>query len=79
MASKNTEMEKEKYDAKLKAFLEAYDKAIEPVTKEHQMRMVPILQYGEQGVLPVFGVQNYITPVSKDEKRDKSKTDGQSD
>ena len=53
---------------KMQAFLEAYDKAVQPVTQEHKMKMIPVIQATEHGILPVFGVQPVITVDKKDEK-----------
>jgi hypothetical protein len=52
---------------KLSAFLEAYDVAILDLAKIHKMKMIPIIQATETGILPVFGVQNVIEVDKRDE------------
>lgn len=58
------------------AFLNEYKDLVEPLNQKHNRRLVPIMNYTEQGAFPVFGIQKIIkeevTVQPADEKRKES-------
>ncbi len=63
-----------------KAFLEEYKELIEPLNQKHGRRLIPIMNYTEQGALPVFGIQRFIreevTVQPANEKREEPEANG---
>ena len=63
-----------------KAFLDEYKVLIEPLNEKYGRRLVPIMNYTEQGAYPVFGIQKIIkqevTVQPANEKREESETNG---
>jgi len=61
-----------------KKFLEEYKELVEPLNQKHLRRLVPIMNYTEQGAYPVFGIQRIIkeevTVQPANEKREEPET-----
>jgi len=61
-----------------KKFLEEYKELVEPLNQKHLRRLVPIMNYTEQGAFPVFGIQKIIkeevTVQPANEKREEPET-----
>lgn len=62
-----------------KAFLEEYKALVEPIQDKHGRRLVPIIQFSQTGIQPVFAIDRYkkieVQPANKNEKREEPKTD----
>jgi hypothetical protein len=63
-----------------KAFLEEYKNLVEPLNQKHGRRLIPMMNYTEQGALPVFGIQRIIkeevTVQPANEKRQEPEANG---
>ena len=61
-----------------KKFLDEYKELIEPLNMKYFRRLVPIMNYTEQGAFPVFGIQKIIkeevTVQPANEKREEPET-----
>lgn len=78
MAKQTQKQANEKEGKKMQAFLDEYDVKVQELIKTYGKRMIPILQASERGLLPVFGVENVVTPVSN-EKGNKSEDEQSGD
>jgi hypothetical protein len=79
MASKNTELNNEIEQGKDKAFLEEYKALVEPLNDKHGRRLVPILDFSNKGIVPVFGIDRFVKQIiDVDKKLAQSKVKRQS-
>lgn len=59
-----------------KNFLEEYKALVEPLNEKYGRRLVPIMNYTEQGSFPVFGIQKIVKDIINVEKRKEPETNG---